>query len=806
MDDRVGQRLGNYRVMRLIGQGGFGDVYLGEHIHLNTQAAIKVLQTRLVGNNLEQFRVEAQTIARLIHPHIVRILDFGVEEGIPFLVMDYAPNGTLRQRHPKGTPLSPANVVHYVRQAASALQYAHDRKLIHRDIKPENMLLGGNGDVLLSDFGLVLIAQSTSSQTTKEMAGTIPYMAPEQINGRPRPASDQYALGIVIYEWLSGERPFNGAFVEIATQHLMTPPAPLYGRVPGVSKAIEEVVFTALAKDPQRRFANMQAFATAYEQAHEQSRPHLPGPPHAATPLDQSLQSTYVVTHLGQPAPVTPASGQSSQSTYMVTPPRQPVLPGESLMQPRQQLQPGEVITPSNQTSWPTELVTRPDQSSMRSAGPPAPQTVANSQMSTIPVQWPANAAGAPGNAVSPAIASATPRRNGRRPLIVAGLVLLVLLIVGSAVLAVPRIAGLLQGAGPGAAGSARITITPASQDVKNTFVISAVTGTPDPSQHQVGARLLSSTTPAQSQKVSATGSKQIPAVQASGTLVITCRASSSPLTIPAGTVFTGTDGTQVATAVTVMASGCYTTVSARAVQPGASGNIPASDMNQPYSGYNINNPAAFTGGQGPQTTTIVQQSDIDGAATTLEANPPNAQRVLQGQVRTNEQMIGTPQCTPNVTSDHKAGDQAASATVTVSFNCTGEVYDRDGALSMAAKQLTTQAATRPGPGYTLVGQIVTALAQAALADASTGTIKLTVNAEGIWVFHFSAAQKLSLAKLLAGKSKKDVQSLLSARKGVSSISIQVSGGDGNTLPTDPGQIAIVVQSVSGAQATATPA
>jgi eukaryotic-like serine/threonine-protein kinase len=142
MGDRIGQRLGNYRVVRLIGQGGFGDVYLGEHIHLSTQVALKVLQTRLVGSNLEQFRVEAQTIARLVHPHIVRILDFGVEEEIPFLVMDYAPNGTLRQRHPKGVPVPPASVVHYVKQVASALQYAHERKLIHRDIKPENMLLG----------------------------------------------------------------------------------------------------------------------------------------------------------------------------------------------------------------------------------------------------------------------------------------------------------------------------------------------------------------------------------------------------------------------------------------------------------------------------------------------------------------------------------------------------------------------------------------------------------------------------------------------------------------------------------------
>src|SRR6266576_2183411 len=203
MIDRVGQQLGNYRLSRLIGHGGFAEVYLGEHIHLNTQAAIKVLQIRLTGSHLEQFRNEARTIASLVHPNIVRVLDFGVEDDIPYLVMDYAPNGTLRQLHPRGTALALQNIVPYVKQVALALQYAHDRKLIHRDIKPENMLLGANGEVLLSDFGLVLLAQSTGSQTAKEMAGTLPYMAPEQINGKPRSASDQYALGIVLYEWLS---------------------------------------------------------------------------------------------------------------------------------------------------------------------------------------------------------------------------------------------------------------------------------------------------------------------------------------------------------------------------------------------------------------------------------------------------------------------------------------------------------------------------------------------------------------------------------------------------------------------------
>jgi len=384
MGDRVGQRLGNYRVIRLLGKGGFGDVYLGEHIHLNTQVAIKVLQTRLVGSNLEQFRVEAQTIARLVHPHIVRIFDFGVEDDIPFLVMDYAPNGILRQRHPKGIPVPAKSIVAYVKQVAAALQYAHDRKLIHRDVKPENMLLGLTGDVLLSDFGLVLIAQSTGSQTTKEVAGTIPYMAPEQINGKPRPASDQYALGIVIYEWLSGERPFNGSFVEIATQHLMIPPAALYGRVAGVSPAMEEVVFTALAKDPQQRYASVQALAIALEQACERTHASLPVSHLPVTSSDQSSQPTYVVAPPGQAVQsivVVSPSSQLSESTYVVTPPNQQVLLDGAITPPQQPVQQEKISTSSNPLSRSTKLVTqagRTREETLRDQS--TPQKVDNSQ------------------------------------------------------------------------------------------------------------------------------------------------------------------------------------------------------------------------------------------------------------------------------------------------------------------------------------------------------------------------------------------------------------------------------------------
>jgi eukaryotic-like serine/threonine-protein kinase len=267
MANHIAQKFGNYQLVRHLGRGAFSDVYLGMHVHLKTPAAIKLLHTELTSSDVEKFRNEARTIARLEHPHIVRVLDFGIENHTPYLVMVYAPNGTLRQRHPKGSILSLATIVSHVTQIAGALQFAHNQKFIHRDIKPENMLLGSHNEVLLSDFGFVLLAQSSISQSTKEMAGTIPYMAPEQFHGQPRFASDQYSLGIVVYEWLTGDRPFQGSILEIATQHVMNPPPPVRLKNRAVPPEVEEVLLTALSKEPERRFASVQAFATALQQA-----------------------------------------------------------------------------------------------------------------------------------------------------------------------------------------------------------------------------------------------------------------------------------------------------------------------------------------------------------------------------------------------------------------------------------------------------------------------------------------------------------------------------------------------------------
>ncbi|HYK86623.1 MAG TPA: serine/threonine-protein kinase, partial [Ktedonobacteraceae bacterium] len=193
MADRSGKQLGNYRLVRLLGKGGFAEVYLGEHVFLKTPVAVKLLHTQLESEDMTGFLQEAQMIARLQHPHIVRVTDFGMDGDLPYLVMDFAPNGTLRHRHPRGTVLPLATILSYVKQIADALQYAHDEKLIHRDIKPENMLLARNNTILLSDFGIATVAHRSSTQNTQVVAGTAVYMAPESFLGKPYPASDQYA-------------------------------------------------------------------------------------------------------------------------------------------------------------------------------------------------------------------------------------------------------------------------------------------------------------------------------------------------------------------------------------------------------------------------------------------------------------------------------------------------------------------------------------------------------------------------------------------------------------------------------------
>lgn len=309
MADRIGQQIGNYRIVRLLGEGGFAEVYLGEHIHLGTEAAIKILHAQLATEDMDQFLTEARIVARLEHPNIVRVLDFGLDGKTPYLVMSYAPNGSLRHLYTRGKPVPLPAVVSTIKQVADALHYAHGQKLVHRDVKPENMLIGRHNEILLSDFGIALVTQSSRYQNTRDIVGTVAYMSPEQIQGKPRPASDQYSLAIVVYEWLTGERPFHGSFTEIAVQHAVTPPPPLREKIPTLPLEVEQVVLTALAKDPLQRFATIQAFANALAQAGrlaEERSFTLPiQSSQQSTPIEQPYRST-------SPTIVAPVPGNTS--------------------------------------------------------------------------------------------------------------------------------------------------------------------------------------------------------------------------------------------------------------------------------------------------------------------------------------------------------------------------------------------------------------------------------------------------------------------------------------------------------------
>lgn len=268
LEDFSGQPLGEYLLIRWLGRGQFGEVYLAEHRHNHSPCAIKILSATLEESSLADFLTEARAF-RLEHPNIVRIRDFGIEHQRLYLVMDYTPNGTLRQRHPKKTILPWEDIVPYIKQMAEGLQCMHDKGLVHRDIKPENILIGLNGELLLGDFGIATTSYTWNFHT-QVARGSASYISPEQINGKAVRASDQYSVGIMIYEWLTGEPPFVGSSREILIQQQVAAPTPVRVKNPSVSPQVEELVMRLLEKEPEKRFASMREFIAHLERVQVQ--------------------------------------------------------------------------------------------------------------------------------------------------------------------------------------------------------------------------------------------------------------------------------------------------------------------------------------------------------------------------------------------------------------------------------------------------------------------------------------------------------------------------------------------------------
>ncbi|HEX6817167.1 MAG TPA: protein kinase [Ktedonobacterales bacterium] len=264
-------RLGNYELIRRLGEGGMAQVYLARDVRLVREVAVKVLDKQLAKS--EGFRLrferEAQLAAGLDHPHIVPLYDFGENSGMLYLVMPYLSGGSLQQML-KRTPLPVNDVVSYGTQMTDALEFAHERGVVHRDVKPANMLLHSDGRLMLADFGLAKIFDGSprSHRNGRPDAGTPEYMAPEQIRGRSEPRSDLYGLGVVLYLLLTGRLPFSAQTSEaVMDGHLYAQPASLRSLNPRITPAIEAAVLRALAKRPEDRFASASEMGAALMQA-----------------------------------------------------------------------------------------------------------------------------------------------------------------------------------------------------------------------------------------------------------------------------------------------------------------------------------------------------------------------------------------------------------------------------------------------------------------------------------------------------------------------------------------------------------
>src|SRR5579859_1449901 len=267
-----GQTLGKYQVLAPLGAGGMARVYRAYHAPLDRYVAIKVLRGELVTEPefLARFRREARAVAALRHPNIVQVFDFDVQAGLYYMVMELLEGDTLKARLlQRAGPLPLGEAGRVLVDALAGLGYAHGEGLIHRDLKPANLMLTQRGQVVLTDFGIAQIVAGPKQTLTGTLLGTLAYMAPEQgLRGECSPCSDLYALGVVLYELLTGRVPFEADTpLAILLKHANEPLPPPSALNPALPAPVEQVVLQALSKEPADRYASAEAMSAALQAA-----------------------------------------------------------------------------------------------------------------------------------------------------------------------------------------------------------------------------------------------------------------------------------------------------------------------------------------------------------------------------------------------------------------------------------------------------------------------------------------------------------------------------------------------------------
>lgn len=264
-----GAQIGGYVIERLIGRGGMGMVFKGYHHRLQRVAAVKVLAKHSGHPDaIKRFEREAQMVARLRHPNIMSVFDFGEFNGQPYMVAEYMPNGSMHSRMPAG-PATPAQAIAVLRPLASALDYAHLQGVVHRDVKPANVFLDAEFKPVLADFGLAKLHNDVEMSASGTISGTPSYIAPEQATGaNVTGATDRYSLAVMAYRLFSGQLPFKGSKVmDILYAQVHNPPPLASTHNPSLPAAVDAVLNKGLAKDPVQRWATCTEMVDALEAA-----------------------------------------------------------------------------------------------------------------------------------------------------------------------------------------------------------------------------------------------------------------------------------------------------------------------------------------------------------------------------------------------------------------------------------------------------------------------------------------------------------------------------------------------------------
>jgi len=627
--------------------------------------------------------------------------------------MEYAPQGTLRDRHPKGERIPLPTIVSYVDQLASALKFAHDHRIIHRDIKPKNILVHADGTLLVSDFGIAKLLEQSVFLSVQTQVGSPPYMAPEQHKGYPCFASDQYALAVIVYEWICGTRPFQGSREWLAVQHVNTPPPKLRDQLPGLPEAVEHVVLKALAKAPEDRFESIQAFADALREAVEP-------PPNTivlSTPIEAS--KTAPLSSPQQASQVEVASLEPAVQAADSPVSRQPLgtngsLPTTGWFSPHGQN--NLRLTAPNRNKRRILIVALVILVLLVISG-----VVFRNMFTPIPL----------------ATITITPTSQTVQD------TYLMQSVNGDSDIAT-RLVGVRQ-------------LTSTKTDTKSV----AMTHTQQDAKSATGeitfynATINVYTVPANT--MFQVGNLQIVTDE---TAVIP--AANPPQigqkAVPAHAVQPGVAGNIAALAISV--NPCCGSPSVAAQNKSAfTGGADAVDVN-------VLKSADVNG------VTTADQDILKTAAQNDIQGQKKANENLLGDIG-----CASPKTTTDVPVDTPIpGGNSASAKVTVSMSCSAQTFDESAVQTIAQNALQLKVSEDPvlGGGYVLAGHVVT---QIQPQTQQNGSITFQVIAKGVWFYKWTDTMKQALLKQVKGKLLSDAQSILSKFQGVSNSKIDINNG-----------------------------